>query len=566
MVDEKRFGVKKYFLIIFSLVLFSVSASIVSAAFTINSPITWGNWSTTMDINVTYTITTVNCSLGASAADCKFNVSLYCNKSGGSVHNRIATDKVVTIWNVTASTATFNATGLSVTGPNNNNITRVDLSSYTDVFGYYNCSAYADNGSASNLEADKWSAAVKNITIDNTAPAVSFSAILNANNNPINNGNYTRGLVFILNASVLDATIGINRGAVYFNISNSTHTLNWTKASNASTAYYNRTFVAIDILEDGTYNITVWANDSLNNLRKTSITITIDGTAPTAAFGCSPSTVTASGIVDCVCTPNDGLSGVNYSSGSISYTAHPSVASLGTFTLTCSFTDTAGNTGNKTASYTVISPDSSNPVAPAPGTKTIEKVNSWDEITPGTTAIVTDFSADAGVKEIQIEVSQTATDVKVTVNRYESTPTAVSTAKTDTYKYIQIDTQNLADKLSKAVIQIQVAKSWVSDNSLNKEDVALFKYDEANSEWNELTTTFKEEDSTYYYYNVELSSFSYFAIAPKAAVTAGEEAAAGEQATGMFLGLPSWAWVLILVALLAVFFVVKFVILKKKRR
>jgi PGF-pre-PGF domain-containing protein len=565
MVDEKRGWGKKYFLIAFSAVMLLTIISLVSAAYTINSPITWGNWSTTLDINITYTITTVNCSLGI--ANCKFNVTFYCNKSGGSVHNRVATDKVATIWNVTSSTATFNATGLSTTGPNNNNITRVDIATYTDIFGDYNCSAYADNGSANNLEGDMWSVAVKNITIDNTAPAVVFSGITRTvSNNVVNNANYTRNLVLILNVSVIDTTIGMNGGTVYFNISNASGQLNWTIASNYTSNYYNRTFVS-DILEDGVYNLTVWANDSLNNLDKTThIQFTVDGTAPTAAFACSPSTVTSSGIVDCVCTPTDNLAGVNYTAGSISYTPHPSVGSLGTFTLTCSFSDTAGNTGNQTTSYTVILPDSSGAAVITPSTTAPvkEKVNSWDKIAPGTTAVVTDFSADSGIEEIQIQVSQTASNVKLTVNRYESAPTTVATAKTYTYKYLQIDTQNLADKLSKAVIQIKVDKSWISENNLDKEDVALFKYDETDDKWNELTTTYKSEDSSYYYYDTEVTSFSYFAIAPKAA--AAEKVAAGEeQPTGMFLGLPSWVWILILAGILAIFLLVKFVILKKKR-
>jgi len=48
----------------------------------------------------------------------------------------------------------------------------VSISSLTDAITY-NCSAYADNGSATGGQA--WSAAVKGITIDNTAPVCSIS-------------------------------------------------------------------------------------------------------------------------------------------------------------------------------------------------------------------------------------------------------------------------------------------------------------------------------------------------------------------------------------------------------
>ena len=50
-------------------------------------------------------------------------------------------------------------------------------------------------------------------------------------------------------------------------------------------------------------------------------------------------------------------------------------------------------------------------------------------------------------------------------------------------------------------MELQVEKSWVSSKSLAKEKVSLFRYNETTNQWNELTTTFKEEDATYYYYS-----------------------------------------------------------------
>ena len=54
-------------------------------------------------------------------------------------------------------------------------------------------------------------------------------------------------------------------------------------------------------------------------------------------------------------------------------------------------------------------------------------------------------------------------------------------------------------------------------------DVAVFKFDESAGEWNELSTTYSDADDTYYYYTVELNSFSYFAIGEKAVVESGSE-------------------------------------------
>ncbi len=548
MVEKKRLIGKKCFLIVSSLVLFLTLISIVSAApdVVVKFPITWGNYSTTMRVNITNTI--------SNSSATSYNVTLYCNKTGGSVLARTGTDivPVATIWNSTEIATNFSTT--------------VNIGAYTETFGYYNCSAYADNGTATLGAGLTWSLAVKNISIDNTAPVVSFSAIVSTNDNALTNHNYTKSLVLILNASVLDGTIGMTTtGSVYFNVSNSTTTVNWTKATNVTSNFYNMTWVLSGV-QDGIYNVTVWANDSLNNLQKlTYIQITVDGTAPTAAFICSPDSVTPSGSVDCTCTPTDAMAGVNYTEGALVFTIHPSVGTTGTFTKTCSFSDTAGNTGNATETYTVSAGDSGVATTTTSGTATTTKVNSWSTITPETAAVMTGFAASTGVEEIQIEVTGTASSVKVTVGGYTSTPAAVSVAKSDAYKYLQVTTQNLEDKLSKATMEIKVEKSWVSTNSLAKEDVSLFKYDETANTWNELTTTFKEEDTTYYYYTVELTSFSYFAIAPKgAAVSGGEEEVTGGEQPGTVAGLPSWVWIIIIVAILAVIGVIVFLKSKKK--
>ena len=95
---------------------------------------------------------------------------------------------------------------------------------------------------------------------------------------------------------------------------------------------------------------------------------------------------------------------------------------------------------------------------------------------------------------------------------------------------------------------MQVEKSWVADNVADMNDVAVFKFDESGSEWNELGTTYDSEDDTYYYYTVEVDSFSYFAIGEKVV----EEEA--ETTTGTTTGEKSnkIMWIVIAILLLAV--------------
>lgn len=295
---------------------------------------------------------------------------------------------------------------------------------------------------------------------------------------------------------------------------------------------------------DGPYNISIVVNDTDGNInRTTNISVNIDNTHPSGTYSCSPVTVNVGDIVTCTCTPSDTFSNINTTA--TGYDATPSTQNTGTHEISCSYQDLAGNTGIAYTTYYVEMSGGVPPSGTGPsGTTTpVTKTSSFAEITPETPVTMTNFAADSGVKEIQVEVSQTASNVKVTVSKYETTPSAVSTSKTGTYKYLKVDTQNLADKLSKATMTIQVEKTWVSGQGITKEDVALFKYDETSSQWNELTTTYASEDATYYYYTAEVNSFSYFAIASSKVTE--EAPPAEEQPTGGMLGLPYWVWIII---------------------
>ena len=138
-------------------------------------------------------------------------------------------------------------------------------------------------------------------------------------------------------------------------------------------------------------------------------------------------------------------------------------------------------------------------------------------ITPESEVKLSAFQEELGVEEIKITVTEKAQNVKVTVKKYDSKPAEVTVEKTGKVnKYLQIETENLGNKLSKAVLTVKVEKSWSSDNSVDKADIVVSKFDETAEKWNELSTLYKEEDDTYYYYEVQLTSFSYFAIGEKA--------------------------------------------------
>jgi len=309
MVFEKR----DLFFGIFILVLIGFIA-FVFATTTVVSPVTGGNYSGTMLLNCTTTI---------NASTVSYNVTFYYNASGGATGT--VNNLTETIWNDTADDGVFNYTS-------------ADISWLSDVLRLYNITCYADNGTD-----QEFASATANITIDNTAPNVTFSGITNT----VNNGNYSGTMV--INVSVSDATIGID--SVYFNITNSTGDQhNFTLASTPGGGYYN---ISVDTtgFTDGLFNVTVWANDTqLNNLNNTEkIQITIDNTAPTVAFTCTPTSVLVGDTVTCSCSGSDATAGVN----STTYTASPSTANTGTYTQNCIVVDTAGNQATASASYTI---------------------------------------------------------------------------------------------------------------------------------------------------------------------------------------------------------------------
>ncbi len=246
MVDKVGSIVQKR---IFDFVLIGIFLIAISyfvfATTTMNLPVASGNYSTPLTINIT---------VDANEANNMTNITCYYNSSGGA-----ATSFLTEILNDSASDTEFANTTISTTSLN-------DSLTYNISCNVYNLTTLNQTISRS-------------ITIDNTAPNVTFSGITNA----VNNGNYSGTIV--INVSVNDSTIGIS--SVYFNITNSTSNQhNFTLASTSGGGYYNLTLNTA-VFTDGIYNITVYANDTLNNLNKSEkIKIRIDNSVPSSVeFG-----------------------------------------------------------------------------------------------------------------------------------------------------------------------------------------------------------------------------------------------------------------------------------------
>ena len=137
-------------------------------------------------------------------------------------------------------------------------------------------------------------------TYDTTAPNVV------AFNSPADNANISSTQV--LNVTVNDTTLVVD--TVFFNVTNASGEVDWLSTSSDGD-YWNAT-LNTSALNDGDYNITVYANDSLGHLNSSEyITVTVDNSGPSAELGANPvaakNSSNATIIFDLKCSDNNGV-------------------------------------------------------------------------------------------------------------------------------------------------------------------------------------------------------------------------------------------------------------------
>tara|TARA_Y100000310_G_scaffold65417_1_gene60915 strand:- start:13028 stop:15034 length:2007 start_codon:yes stop_codon:yes gene_type:complete len=434
------------------------------------------------------------------------------------------------------------------------NSSRLNLTNLVD--GNHQIKIYINDSYGNGLLNDtKW------FQLDSTAPVVVIHTSYSNNTAKKNTDLLT------LNISVIDAFNGLPDSAFcFFDINLTNQTVSLEKNTGSSTnGWCNSSHINLSTMPDGINYTNVYINDSLNNMRwNKTISVLIDTTVPPSpTASCTETSVTLGSNFPCTCSGTDATSGINDTLTTAGTTITSPTA--GSFTYSCSVTDNAGNSASSTFAYTVLAAGASSSSSSSSGgggssaTPSSVKSNTFTTVTPEKVSIMKNFDEKVAVEEIKIEVSSETENVKVTVSKYDNKPTAVSVEKTGkTYQYMEIKTENVEDSLRKATVTIKVEKSWLSDNSIEKENVVLSKFDETSEQWNELTTTYKNSDETYEYFDAELTSFSYFAISEKVV----EEVVEEDKGIGTILGEKiseeakslGWLWVVIvLLVALAVY-------------
>lgn len=140
----------------------------------------------------------------------------------------------------------------------------------------------------------------------------------------------------------------------------------------------------------------------------------------------------------------------------------------------------------------------------------------WSSIDAGRTATAAIKDNALGVTEISFVVPEKVYNAWIQVAKRETLPKSVSTFGGKVYKSLEISKESaLAEEgsFTDAKIKFKVEKTWLAENTLTKEAVALFRY--SDDSWNQLPTLGGQDDGTYVYYTAQTPGFSYFIIGEK---------------------------------------------------
>src|SRR3989344_6808596 len=200
------------------------------------------------------------------------------NISGASVFlNTTVTDNFGTFngtvyFNITNGSAVLSLTRLASQMGTSYNAT-LDTTTLND--GIWNVTIYANDSAYPQAVGNINVTTVLRLTIDNTNPQVALSSPVSVIQNVSGN--------LLLNASVTDGTVA---SAVYFNITNGSGVVAITRSATLLPGglSWNMT-LDTTTLNDGFWNITVIANDSVNNMNITTIRqIRVDNTNLRTSF------------------------------------------------------------------------------------------------------------------------------------------------------------------------------------------------------------------------------------------------------------------------------------------
>ncbi len=256
---------------------------------------------------------------------------------------------------------------------------------------------------------------------------------------------------------------------------------------------------------------------TLNNVGDSSTTYSISiasspsGVTSTLATGSASGTITGSSLV------------------TNTYTVSSSTAT--TYTLTA--TITGGNaqtlTASKNLTITAVSSSSSSSSSSGSSSTTIvtpevivpKSTTTLDKVASGSQALFAFDTTGLKISEIKFTSNKDLTKIGLTLTEIargdiaSELSLALKTPAGRVYTYFNIQKTNFndADIQGTAAIKFKINKVWLTDNHVDKSELALFRY--VGNQWVALPTTYLSDDSTSLFYRAETPGFSYFSVAQR---------------------------------------------------
>jgi PGF-pre-PGF domain-containing protein len=114
------------------------------------------------------------------------------------------------------------------------------------------------------------------------------------------------------------------------------------------------------------------------------------------------------------------------------------------------------------------------------------------------------------VESVSFSVSDSSSNVDVSVTELSEKPDEVEEPSTRTYRYQQIQVTPSEGTVSSAKINFKVSKQEIDDRQVSLADVVMQRYSEGG--WQELPTRLSGETDTHYRFVATSEGFSYYAI------------------------------------------------------
>ncbi len=180
----------------------------------------------------------------------------------------------------------------------------------------------------------------------------------------------------------------------------------------------------------------------------------------------------------------------------------------------------------------------------------VEDTKSLDNITAGETGTFEFDDPNLLITQIAVIAGNTVTSPSVTVSQSSTTPATVNTSAPDTvYGYLTVSEENITDAdISSVTIKFKVAKVWITENNIDEDTIALYRY--SNGAWTKLTTTKVSEDATYVYFEAVSPGLSVFAISGVQVVTTTTTTMPTTTTTIPPAGIPIPIWAILLIVVI----------------